>query len=416
MATALRSPFNDGSIPAAAREERQRELENLLRSGIVREKTQLHNLLEYLGRKSLEDPAGPLKEYVIGIEGLGKPEEYDPRLDPTVRVEVAKLRKRLAEYYAGAGSERRLRMTIPRGGYMPVFIENTPAPATTPEPRWRRSGLRIAVVILLFAVVALAWRISKKTYRVPHEIEAFWGAHFAAATPTLIVFGAPLFLKLDNNFLRDTHVNRPDALPASAMVNGVISALRPQEIRPIYHFTGMGEAEAIFHITRVLASGNAALDLKPSNAVGWDDLKNRHVVLIGGRKFNPQIPDLPVKPRFLAGKGKVTNLRPINGEPAEYATVRKTTHGDVNQDYAVISVHPGFGPNTRLVVLESASTEGTLAAAEFVTRPDTLRELIRRNLPIGRSGPVQAFQVVVGARLNDGVVIKLDYVTHAVLQ
>jgi hypothetical protein len=82
MATALRSPASDLAFSAASRGERQQELDYLLASGIVRENTQLYNLLAYLGRKSFADLTGPLKEYVIGIEALGKPEDYDPASGP----------------------------------------------------------------------------------------------------------------------------------------------------------------------------------------------------------------------------------------------------------------------------------------------------------------------------------------------
>lgn len=393
------------------------ELDALLRSGLVREHTQLHSLLTYLGRKSLESPDHPLKEYTIGIEALGKPEDYDPRLDPTVRVEVAKLRKRLAEFYAGPGKSHPIRMTIPKGGYMPLFVQESAEPAATPTLWWRRyvwqavaCALAIAVVVLLVA------RRQDPRPAVPAEVEAFWGPLLTGSAPNLIVFGAPLFLKVDNSFFRDTHVNRPSEIESSDQIKNILGVLRPKEMRPIYHFTGLGEAEAIFHVTRILAAGIAPLDLKHSNAVGWDDLKNRNIVIIGGRKFNPQIPDLPFQPAYSAEKGKVTVLKPHEGEKAEYPTVRKSSHGDVTEDYAIVSMYSGFGPNTRIVMLESASTEGTLAAAEFATRPDTLRLLALRGLLDQRSGAQRPFQVVIGARFNDGVAVKLEYITHALLQ
>jgi hypothetical protein len=60
------------------------------------------------------------------------------------------------------------------------------------------------------------------------------------------------------------------------------------------------------------------------------------------------------------------------------------------------------------VTLECSSTEGTLAAAEFVTRPDMIRQLIAR----GMSLDAKAFQVVIGAKLNHGVVVNLFYKNH----
>lgn len=46
---------------------------------------------------------------------------FDPRVDPTVRVEVGRLRSKLREYYETAGGRGPVRIRIPRGTYIPVF-------------------------------------------------------------------------------------------------------------------------------------------------------------------------------------------------------------------------------------------------------------------------------------------------------
>jgi hypothetical protein len=43
------------------------------------------------------------EESLIALEVFGRRPDYDPRLDSIVRTEAARLRARLAEYYAGAG-------------------------------------------------------------------------------------------------------------------------------------------------------------------------------------------------------------------------------------------------------------------------------------------------------------------------
>jgi len=406
---------SDAASPTA--EEKRRELDDLLQSGIVRERTQLHSLLLYLGGKALEDPPKPLKEYVIGLDALSKPEDYDPRIDPTVRVEVAKLRKRLNEYYEGPGATHRIRLTIPKGGYLPVFVtvEEPVGVSAASGPRWIRIFFPALSATLLLILIVVLWKRDRTSVSLPAEVEQFWAPHLQGPTPTLVVYGAPLFLKVDNSFFRDTHVNRSDEMNQSPQVRGVLDVLKPKEVRPIYHFTGLGEAEAIFHVTRVLAARSANLSVKCSSDVGWDDLKNTHVVMIGGRKFNPQIPELPFKPRFTSAKGRIIDSAAAGGEQAEYLTVRKSAHGDVTEDYAVVSVYPGFSHGTRVVTLESTSTEGTLAAAEFVSRPDMLREVLSRGVPVSGSAPVRPFQIILGAKLNSGVVVGLSFIRLAIL-
>jgi hypothetical protein len=391
------------------------ELKLLLQAGVVRERTHLHSLLAYLGEQALQGHEEQLKEHRIGVEALRKPPDYDPRTDPSVRVEVAKLRKKLEDYYRGPGASHPVRMTIPKGSYLPVFA---PAPPATlpgggdlPPRRW---------IVALAGVAAVAavttWTVERRTrHRLPSELEAFWGPHFDG-NPTLLVYGAPLFLKMQGSFFRNPNVNRPEDFAEDSKTQRVFGALHPEASRPVHTFTGVGEAEALFHITRMLASRGAPVLAERSDTVGFEDLKNRHVIFLGGRKFNPQLPDLPFKPKLQAISRKIVNLEPKGNEPPEFKTASATAHGEIVEEYALISVYPGFTPGTRLIALECSSTEGTLAAAEFLTRADLVRQLLAQGVPVsaGKNG-VRAFQAVIGARLNKGVVVDLFYKAHRIL-
>jgi hypothetical protein len=383
---------------------------------MVREKTQLHSLLVYLGTKALETPAEPLKEYTIGVDALGTPTDYDPRIDPTIRVEVAKLRKKLAEHYQGAGAGHPVRLEIPKGAYLPVFVVAPPAAESLRRRVVPRGWVLALAGVALAAAIVTPWLAERWSRpRLAPELETFWAPHFDG-TPTLLVYGAPLFLKMQGTYFRNPDVNRPEDFAENAKTQRILGALEPRESRPTHTFTGVGEAEALFYLTRLLASRGAQLVVERSNTVGWEDLKNKHVVFLGGRKFNPQLPDLPFKPKFQAINRKIVNLEPGAGEPAEYLTASLTSHGEITEEYALISVYPGFTPRTRLVTLECSSTEGTLAAAEFLTRPDMVGQLLARGIPLkAENGVFRPFQVVIGAKLNKGVVVSLFYKTHRAL-
>src|SRR5262245_63823938 len=58
-----------------------------------------------------------LKEYRIGVDVFDRGQDFDPRTDPIVRVQAAKLRSKLLEYYAGAGARDPLVITVPKGSY-----------------------------------------------------------------------------------------------------------------------------------------------------------------------------------------------------------------------------------------------------------------------------------------------------------
>lgn len=76
-------------------------------------------VLEYLVLRHLEERNDQLKPYYIATRVYGRPETFNPIKDPIVRIEMAKLRRDLEVYYLKSGAGNPLRISIPRGGYVP---------------------------------------------------------------------------------------------------------------------------------------------------------------------------------------------------------------------------------------------------------------------------------------------------------
>lgn len=121
----------------------------------------LSHFLRHLVETALAGQPDRLKESVLGIEFFGRDASFDPRIDSVVRVEARRLRARLEDYYNGPGREDRVRISLPKGGYVPEFsYASAPAPAQpepqlTPMPRgWRLAG----ILVLLAAIgISLGW-------------------------------------------------------------------------------------------------------------------------------------------------------------------------------------------------------------------------------------------------------------------
>lgn len=96
-------------------------------------------LLDFIVRHTLRGDADRLKEYTIGVDVLGRGPAFDPRVDPIVRAEASRLRRRLEQYYAGEGAGATLRIVLPKGGYVPEFVtvplHETEAPKRTDRKR-----------------------------------------------------------------------------------------------------------------------------------------------------------------------------------------------------------------------------------------------------------------------------------------
>jgi predicted ATPase len=96
-------------------------LEAILSSPAFKAADSLRELLRFTVHETLAGRGDDLKEYVLGSTVLRKGEAFDPKADGIVRVQMRRLRERLAQYYAAEGRTERLRIEIPKGTYAPVF-------------------------------------------------------------------------------------------------------------------------------------------------------------------------------------------------------------------------------------------------------------------------------------------------------
>lgn len=108
--------------PASTDLQAQRaELKAVLQSELFTRAPILANLLSYLCEKVFAGESSQIKEYSVGVEVFRRGSSFDQDSDSIVRVEMNRLRKRLAEYYSGPGASHHLRITIPVGQYVPEF-------------------------------------------------------------------------------------------------------------------------------------------------------------------------------------------------------------------------------------------------------------------------------------------------------
>ena len=89
------------------------EVERVLHSATFRNAEVLRRLLKFLAEKSIAGETDQLKEYTIAVDCLGKPASYDPRQDSLVRIQIGRLRGKLAEYYRTEGEHDSVVLEIP---------------------------------------------------------------------------------------------------------------------------------------------------------------------------------------------------------------------------------------------------------------------------------------------------------------
>ncbi len=131
----------------------RRELGRVLASKGFSRNERLSRFLRLVVERHLDGRSDDLKESVIGIEVFGRVPGFDPKQDSTVRSEAARLRGRLAEYYAGEGSADAVIIEIPKGGYTPAFRPSGAREKHKTQSWWPWLGGALATL----AVAASVW-------------------------------------------------------------------------------------------------------------------------------------------------------------------------------------------------------------------------------------------------------------------
>ena len=80
--------------------------------------------LEYVVKKTVEGKSDIIKGYTLATELFGRGEDFDQNIDPVVSIHANKLRRALERYYLVAGEKDPVRIDIPKGTYVPTFIEH----------------------------------------------------------------------------------------------------------------------------------------------------------------------------------------------------------------------------------------------------------------------------------------------------
>lgn len=328
-----------------------------------------------------------LNEFCLASEVFGFDEDYDPAGNASVRVCAHDVRKRLKEYFEHEGSDERILIRIPAGAYKPIFLERvrslpveSPEPEATIAPKPSRFVAAAVLAAIGIGAAAFFWQRSAST-----KAPAFWNPFVESQSAVLVVMSnPPLFQFL---WQSDPVRSKQNLIPLDKEALAAIDRqLGPNPKRTPYlvfspeDYTGMGEAMGLMHLTRFFARTGKDMLVKQSKTAGTEDLKSHDVVLVGGPLSNEWVPRSESL-HFDLGGNFVLNRKPQAGEEREYRLAVDPVTGQPATDWAVITVAPGFAPGRVVMILAGIRSEGTQAAAEFVTDPSYASQLEQRLYP-----------------------------------
>ena len=385
----------------------QKALSEIFKSTSFRTSKQSQQLLQYIVDQTLAGHVELLKERVIGAEVFGRPPDYDTNEDPVVRGRAAEVRKRLAQYYVGEGHHCSIRVEISPGAYHATFSDSSKTPTKEPElpefnpvhrqepvlfPQlepvvqdpghrsargvnlnsgaWRFVGVT-ALVLLLGAVAYTSWP--------KNPLELFWSPLLETSKPVLIYTGANAVYMpspdLIQRYRATHHLGDLDTLGREFLPPVTQDQkLGPGDLLEMNSsFVTLGDVAANVNVASLLTRFNRSFDLRSGEDVAFGDLRQSPAVLIGA--FNngwtlQMTGDLPYVfevDHTIKDRANDTRLwRPVN-----------SPEGKVQVDIALVARLPHSKTGEPLIAIAGVTQCGTRAAAEFITSPQALGDLLK---------------------------------------
>jgi len=408
------------------------QIENIIKSHSLRGCESLGRLLQYLAKQALDHPDAPLKEYQIATEVYGRPENFDPQSDSTVRVQASRLRVKLSEYYAGEGAADPILVKIPKGSYHLVFESRPVAPPSQPqsvpttqtlpsaEPPPRSvvvetvSRMGIAVILLsaglmtsLLVLGTVLWnrKSPDSTTVVPNvprasaSLAAFWRPFTSGVEEPWVIFSNAAF------------VGRPET--------GMRYYNSRQDGKSVVydHYTGVGEVLAIHALDDAFGTLGRRILVKRGSLFTLDDVKNNNLIFVGSPSENLSLLDIAGMQEFVfqrvasgprQGDLSIINKHPKSGEASSY--LASPSDAPLTEDYSVVGLVPGIESGRYVMILAGTTTFGTQGAVEFVCRQESVEQLLHE-IPGSGGGPTKPFEALVRVKIARGVPVETELVS-----
>ncbi len=377
-------------------------LRQVLESQPFRTSKQCQDLLRYIVDRSLSADDASLRERVIGTEVFGRKATYDTGEDPVVRVRAADVRKRLAQYYqSDVSREQTVRIELQPGSYLAHFRLDLPprkeriplsvvpvereAPSealtTSADPkvqRFRLSSMRALALSLVVAAIVGVSGWAALLWKTPQE--RFWAPFVTAKQPLLMYLGSNAAYVLTSDYLNRYSIQHglstngpeffPDLPPNTSVQIGDLVPVRDT-------FVTVGDLAASVQLATLVTSWKQSFVLRSARDLSFGDLRDRPSVLIGGFS-NPWTLELTKGLPYSFRQG--TRIQDRDHPDRVWVSTQHNSKGTAD-DYALISrllVSKTGGP---LMTTAGIGQFGTQAAAEFISSPERMRDLLKSAPP-----------------------------------
>ncbi len=334
-----------------SKKEKEKIIRKILNSTDFQNSPRYSQLFQYLVDTSEqnEDP----KETTIAIELFGKDGSFDPQTDPSIRVYISNLRKKLEHYFLTEGTEEDIRVGIPIGHYHLEFTKNKIK---------KRIVLNRSIAITMISMISIAVFVyastkvnCNQTVNESNQLSVVWGDILdQKALPAMIILGDYYFLyenKQDGEggyFVRDPMINSADDFKGLLKKN---PNMIEKFVECNFTYLAPSAAESMTYILPILWQSNKKIYIKLASELKWEDVTQNNLIFIGSFKtlyileelLNQMGMEYDISPPKLILKAK--------DRPDSLITyyAMKGSRKNYKKDYGVII--KGLGPEQNSIIL-----------------------------------------------------------------
>jgi hypothetical protein len=359
-----------------------------------------------------EHQGEPISEYAIATEALGRSPDFDPKLDSTVRVQVARLRTKLKEFYEADGGTFPLRLTLPLGRhelqwkYEPPQKPRTSILTIIPK-RWLW-GIAGTIVVLVGVCVALALQVRSLRAALPAPDTPpprFWQSFLTGGKPVQIVVPSPMYFFWSSHqvYVRDLQISDFPNWPESPFLKELGDRWGPPELAQNY--VGAMEMTAGIRLLQYLEKTGQQVRMTESRRFPAESFAAQNTIFLGMPRTAGYLNKMLEKTNFYiahVSPDVIRNRHPKPGEPAEFQEVSYSADRRIAP--AIITLLPGRQEHTRMLMLlgrnltsitsvlvsleglrlldDAWTKSGSPDAWEMVIQADIYRDTILKTTPV----------------------------------
>jgi len=343
---------------------------------------------------------------------------------------------KLEKFYATEATDASIRIEIPRGSYIPRFVlasvSKPQAPAVQPVAVlplavaaiqeaaygvYARLAIAFVAGVVLTMVGMTAWNGSRgqspRNAAWTPDLEAIWKPLIDSKVPILVSFQTRLFFNIGSLNVRDWNVDTIGALEKSAGLMRIKEFFKAPQLYENRNYVDFGSANAVFQLSKLLATRKQNIFAKRSTDVTWDDLKANNVISMGKPEADPTVSRWLAKGKFIETGGQIRNLHPLPGEQSEWVDHLDPEDSSRSwaEKYALITMLAGPGQGNWVMSIAGSGSEHAWAMADYLTIPEHATELVRHlRLPSGKLPA--SYQVVIRVDFKSQIPVKVSYVAH----